>query len=104
MLLTGAKHPKLGEADLATPFQTSQNSRLAFRAKWMVMCIVFGHTLHLYCSERQRPLAGSLSSLDSFNVDEGLTDYLEEWGSEFDKLEDLCELSSAHSEDGSVAP
>ncbi|XP_029447582.1 LOW QUALITY PROTEIN: neural-cadherin-like [Rhinatrema bivittatum] len=46
--------------------------------------------LHVYSSEGQGSLAGSLSSLDLSNVDEDLNyDYLNEWGLKFDKLKEL---------------
>ncbi|XP_069477477.1 neural-cadherin-like [Ambystoma mexicanum] len=50
--------------------------------------------LHVYCLEGHGSLAGSLSSLASSNVDEDLNyDYLKEWGSKFDKLKELYEVT-----------
>ncbi|KAJ1193131.1 hypothetical protein NDU88_002436 [Pleurodeles waltl] len=50
--------------------------------------------LHIYCLEGHGSLAGSLSSLDSSSVDEDLNyDYLRDWGSKFDKLKELYEIS-----------
>ncbi|KAK2527877.1 neural-cadherin [Columba guinea] len=55
-------------------------------------------TIHFYCLEGQCSLAGSLSSLDSICDDEDLNyDCLQEWGSKFDKLKELYEVSNEHS-------
>lgn len=52
-------------------------------------------TLHFYCLEGQCSLAGSLSSLDSISGDEDLNyDYLQEWGSKFEKLKELYAVSN----------
>uniref|UniRef100_A0A8B9VJF9 Neural-cadherin n=1 Tax=Anas zonorhyncha TaxID=75864 RepID=A0A8B9VJF9_9AVES len=52
-------------------------------------------TVHFYCLEGECSLAESLSSLDSISDDEDLNyDCLHEWGSKFDKLKELCELSN----------
>ncbi|NXC17943.1 CADN protein, partial [Corythaeola cristata] len=54
-------------------------------------------TVHFYCLEGQYSLAGSLSSLDSICGDEDLNyDCLQEWGSKFDKLRELYEVSNKH--------
>ncbi|XP_015711387.1 neural-cadherin-like [Coturnix japonica] len=54
-------------------------------------------TIHFYCLEGECPLAASLSSLNSFSGDEDLNyDCLQEWGSKFDKLKELCEPSHEH--------
>ncbi|XP_048386187.2 neural-cadherin isoform X1 [Stegostoma tigrinum] len=48
-------------------------------------------TVHVYCFEGRGSLAGSLSSMDTSNVDEDLNyDYLRDWGSKFDKLKEFC--------------
>uniref|UniRef100_A0A8D2PQA3 Cadherin domain-containing protein n=1 Tax=Zosterops lateralis melanops TaxID=1220523 RepID=A0A8D2PQA3_ZOSLA len=47
-------------------------------------------TIHFYCLEGQCSLAGSLSSLDSISGDEDVNyDFLQEWGSKFEKLKEL---------------
>lgn len=46
--------------------------------------------LHMYATEGDGSLAGSLSSLTSSSIDEDLNyDYLCEWGPKFNKLRDL---------------
>ncbi|XP_072324160.1 neural-cadherin isoform X1 [Scyliorhinus torazame] len=48
-------------------------------------------TVHVYCFEGRGSLAGSLSSVDTSNVDEDLNyDYLRDWGTKFDKLKEFC--------------
>lgn len=52
-------------------------------------------TVHFYCLEGQCSPAGSLSSLDSANVDEDLNyDYIQKWGTNFDKLKELYKHSN----------
>lgn len=54
-------------------------------------------TIHVYCLEGQCSLAGSLSSLDSSSGGEDLNyDCLQEWGSKFDKLKELYNISNEH--------
>ncbi|KAG6933677.1 Cadherin-N [Chelydra serpentina] len=61
------------------------------------LCNLPADTIHFYCLEGQRSLAGSLSSLDSSSVDEDLNyDDLHEWGSKFDKLKELYALSNEY--------
>ncbi|XP_041045226.1 neural-cadherin [Carcharodon carcharias] len=47
-------------------------------------------TVHVYCFEGRGSLAGSLSSVDTANVDEDLNYDLRDWGSKFDKLKEFC--------------
>lgn len=52
-------------------------------------------TIHFYCLEGQCSLAGSLSSLDSISGDEDVNyDFLQEWGSKFEKLKELYVASN----------
>ncbi|KAM4705531.1 neural-cadherin-like [Rhinophrynus dorsalis] len=50
--------------------------------------------LHSYSTEGNGSVTGSLSSLDSSNIDEDLNyDFLQEWGSKFDRLKELYQTS-----------
>ncbi|OXB79892.1 UNVERIFIED_CONTAM: hypothetical protein H355_000922 [Colinus virginianus] len=54
-------------------------------------------TIHFYCLEGECSLAESLSSLNSVSSDGDVNyDCLQEWGSKFDKLKELCEPSHEH--------
>ncbi|XP_069777945.1 cadherin-2-like [Narcine bancroftii] len=48
-------------------------------------------TMHIYCFEGHGSLAGSLSTVNTLNIDEDLNDdYLHDWSTKFKKLEEFC--------------